>query len=73
MIDFSLVIPTFNEAENICILIPRVISLLTASGISFEIIVVDDDSKDLTWKVVQEKFANEPRVRVLRRDRKSVV
>ena len=32
-----------------------------------KIIVVDDDSKDLTWKAVQEKFANEPRVRVLRR------
>ena len=67
MSDFSLVIPTFNEAENICILIPRVISLLSASKISFEIIVVDDDSKDLTWKVVQEKFSGEPRVRVLRR------
>lgn len=67
MIDFSLVIPTFNEAENICILIPRVISLLSAAKISFEIIVVDDDSKDLTWKVVQEQFANESRVRVLRR------
>lgn len=67
MIDFSLVIPTFNEAENICILIPRVISLLSAAKISFEIIVVDDDSKDLTWKVVQEKFSDEPRVRVLRR------
>ncbi|MBK8398043.1 MAG: glycosyltransferase [Leptospiraceae bacterium] len=67
MIDFSLVIPTFNEEENICILIPRVISLLTKAKINFEIIVVDDDSKDLTWKVVQEKFVEDPRVRVLRR------
>ncbi|MBP7282611.1 MAG: glycosyltransferase family 2 protein [Leptospiraceae bacterium] len=64
---FTLVIPTFNEAENICILIPRIISLLTAAKISFEIIVVDDDSKDLTWKAVQEKFSNESRVHVLRR------
>lgn len=63
MIDFSLVIPTFNEEENICILIPRVISLLTKAKINFEIIVVDDDSKDLTWKVVQEKFVEDPRVR----------
>jgi dolichol-phosphate mannosyltransferase len=67
MPQFSLIIPTFNEAENICILIPNVIELLTKNDITFEIIVVDDDSKDLTWKVVQEKFANDPRIRVLRR------
>ena len=67
MPQFSLIIPTYNEAENICILIPNVIEVLTKQSITFEIIVVDDDSKDLTWKVVQEKFSNDARIRVLRR------
>lgn len=67
MTEFSLIIPTYNEAENIKTLIPRLIALLVPTGKTFEIIVVDDDSKDLTWKVTQDTFANDSRVKVLRR------
>ena len=67
MVDFSLIIPTYNEAENIPILVPRVISVLEPSGYSFEILVVDDDSPDLTWKIAKECFKNDNRVKVIRR------
>jgi|SRR5262245_32614869 len=63
---FSLIVPTFNEAENIAILIPRLIAVLDPLG-PYEIIVVDDDSPDLTWQKV-ETFAEEyPQIRLIRR------
>jgi dolichol-phosphate mannosyltransferase len=45
----SLVLPTYNEAENLPELLPKIHDAL--SGIPHEIIVVDDDSHDHTWEV----------------------
>ncbi|HEY7416132.1 MAG TPA: glycosyltransferase family 2 protein, partial [Ktedonobacteraceae bacterium] len=66
-VDISLVIPTYNERENIEILIPEVYTVLKATGRTFEIIVVDDDSPDGTWHVVQEMIRAYPGLHVLRR------
>lgn len=63
---FSLVIPTYNESQNISVLIPRLIGLLQ-SVIPFEIIIVDDDSPDLTWQVAERLSAQYPEVRLIRR------
>ena len=60
---FSLVLPTFNEAENIVKCIQAVSKVL--EGRDYEIIVADDDSPDKTWEVAEQ--LNHPRVRVLRR------
>ena len=64
----SVILPTYNESENIIDLISE-ISLYISShlGKSFEFIIVDDNSSDQTWKVVEDHFNNEPRVRVIRR------
>ncbi len=65
---FSLVIPTYNEASNIAPLIERLESLLRPLlGRRFELIVVDDDSKDETWRIAAELAEVYPSVRVLRR------
>lgn len=59
----SIIIPTYNEAENIRKLIPIIEKQL--SKINFEIIVVDDNSPDMTWKSAKETgYKN---VRVIRR------
>lgn len=42
----SIVIPTYKEAENIRILIPKIEETLESIGIQGEIIIVDDDSQD---------------------------
>lgn len=63
---FSLVIPTYNERQNIEVLIPRLIDLLR-SYVPFEIIVADDDSPDLTWQAVEDLSSKFPEVRLLRR------
>lgn len=57
----SLIIPTYNEAENIKRLLPEVERYL--KDISYEVIIVDDNSPDETWKMARN-FKN---VRVIRR------
>ncbi|MFH1443893.1 MAG: polyprenol monophosphomannose synthase [Candidatus Peregrinibacteria bacterium] len=61
----SLVIPTYNEAESLPILLPRLQEALT--GIPHEIIIVDDDSPDGTWRKAEELQASFPALRVIRR------
>ena len=61
----SVITPTYNEAENIVGLLERVESALV--GITYEIIVVDDDSPDETWQLAEAYAEDHQRVRVLRR------
>lgn len=61
----SVVTPTFNEAENVPVLIARLHDAL--SGVPHEIIVADDDSPDRTWAVAEEIAEKDPSVTVMRR------
>jgi len=63
----SIIVPTYNEAENIKKLVPMVASAL--SGDNYEILVVDDSSPDGTAKV-SEKLAEKYPVRVIKRSSK---
>jgi dolichol-phosphate mannosyltransferase len=63
----SVIVPTYNERENIETVLDRCSDVLEASGYEFEIIVVDDDSPDRTWEIVEETHGDDDRVRVLRR------
>ena len=58
------ILPTYNERENIPILIAGILYNVRSS---VEVLVVDDNSPDATWQVVEEIAAREPRVRLLRR------
>jgi dolichol-phosphate mannosyltransferase len=62
---FALVIPTLNEAGNIPVLFQRVQAALAALDLDYELIVVDDDSRDGTANVVQQQSAVDPRIRLL--------
>ncbi len=58
----SVVLPTYNEKDNIVTLIREIQKQLNND---VEIIVVDDDSPDLTWQIVEDlKYDN---VKLLRR------
>lgn len=57
------VIPTYNEAENIRILIPRILGL----GGQFNVLVVDDNSPDNTAGAVKELMRADKRVLLLER------
>jgi len=61
----TVVTPTYNEAENVPILIDELHRAL--DGIPHEIVVADDDSPDRTWEVAERIAAEDPSVRVMRR------
>src|SRR5580698_5271335 len=63
--ELSIVVPTFNERENIAELIGRLVLCLGER--SWEVIFVDDDSPDGTAEVVRKHAAADSRVRCLRR------
>lgn len=63
----SIVMPTFNEAGNIEILIKRTLAALGNYPGGVEIIVVDDNSPDGTWKLVQNYAQRDSRVRLIHR------
>ncbi|MDW8408869.1 MAG: glycosyltransferase, partial [Anaerolineae bacterium] len=54
----TIILPTYNEAENIRRLLPELLSL--PAGVS--ICVVDDNSPDGTGQLAEEWAAREPRV-----------
>jgi len=58
----SVVLPTYNEAENIIELIERI---LRSSPLPTEVIVVDDNSPDKTWKLVEDM--NQNNIRCIKR------
>lgn len=61
----SVILPTYNEAQHIVSVVERVRKAL--DGYEREIIVVDDDSPDRTWEVVQDQYQEVGEVRVIRR------
>jgi len=64
----SLVVPAFNEAENIASLLQCIYAQLQpVLGEAFEVIVVDDDSPDGTWRLAQRLMPSLPNLCVLRR------
>ena len=67
--EISVVVPCFNED----VVLPETTRRLTASmegiGRSFEIVYVDDGSKDHTASVLTELHASDPRIRVVRLSR----
>jgi len=61
----SVISPTFDEAQNVGPLLEQLTQ--TLRGIDYEILIVDDNSPDLTWLVAEQAARGDPRVRVLRR------
>ena len=61
----TVILPTYNERENIRPLFERTLAAL--SGQTVEILVVDDDSPDGTWEIVQEMAGGDERIRLCRR------
>ncbi|HCO27174.1 MAG: hypothetical protein CME31_06040 [Gimesia sp.] len=60
MLQLSIIVPTYCEAENLTVLIPRVNRVLTEAELDAEIIVVDDDSPDETIQVCEKLAENCP-------------
>jgi len=64
-IDISIVVPVCNEEENLPILIPRLVEVLEPLGKTYEMIFVDDGSKDKSREVLREMASGHPQIRLL--------
>jgi dolichol-phosphate mannosyltransferase len=60
------IVPTYNERENL----PRLVPLILSQDPAIEILVVDDGSPDGTGKLADELACDEPRLHVLHRAEK---
>jgi len=58
--EVSVIVPTYCEAENLPVLIPRISAALHGARISGEIVVVDDNSPDSTERVCMELAGEHP-------------
>ncbi len=58
--------PAYNEAVNLPRNVPRLLAKLTELGVAFELVIVDDCSRDQTLEAAEGLAAQDARVRVLR-------
>jgi glycosyltransferase involved in cell wall biosynthesis len=65
----SIVVPVYNEEGNLAELHRRVSAVLDRENVPFEMVIVDDGSRDGTWRVIQELASADDRVRALRHRR----
>lgn len=64
-VELSVIIPTYNEKENIKPLLKKLDAAL--DGIQWEVVFVEDDSPDGTAEVIKEFFRKIQRIRCLKR------
>jgi dolichol-phosphate mannosyltransferase len=64
-VDISVVVPVYNEEENLPVLIPQLNEVLRGLGKRYEMIFVDDGSTDQSRRLLKEKFLQYPQIRIL--------
>src|SRR5438477_10260587 len=62
----SICVPVYNEEENLPLLHEAIARVFDANNIDGEILLVDDGSKDRSWKAIEALVAKDPRVRGLK-------
>jgi glycosyltransferase involved in cell wall biosynthesis len=67
--EISIIVPMFNEADNVAPLAEQVIAALRAETRPFELVFVDDASTDATWDRITAASRADARVRGLRHGR----
>jgi glycosyltransferase involved in cell wall biosynthesis len=65
-ITYSVVVPVFDEEGNVEELATRTLRVMERIGAPFEIVLVDDGSRDRTFSLLRRIAASEPRIRVVR-------
>lgn len=61
--DLSIVISLYNEEESLRELTDWIVSVMDREGYAYEIIMVDDGSRDASWKIVRELACGNPCIR----------
>ncbi len=64
-LDLSIVVPVYNEVDNLRELHRQIAAALDPTGLSYELILVDDGSRDGSRELLRELAAADPRLRVI--------
>lgn len=65
-VGLSVVVPVYNEQDNLVELQRRLLEVLDGTASSWEIVFVDDGSRDDSWKIISEFSAGDDRIRGIR-------
>lgn len=65
-IDISIVIPLFNEEESLTELADWIDNVMKKNEFSYEIIFVDDGSKDNSWNVIEQLQQKNPTIKAIK-------
>jgi len=65
-VEISVVVPVYNEEENLPILIPTLVEVLGRLRCAYEIVFVDDGSTDESRRILREMASLHPSLRILR-------
>lgn len=65
-IDISIVIPLFNEDESLPELHDWIVRVMNENNFKYEIVFVDDGSKDKSWSVIEDLRKKDDRVKALK-------
>jgi len=61
--EISLVIPCYNEQDNLRALITAIRAAVDPLKLPYEVVITDDCSKDKSWEILKELAAADPRIR----------
>ena len=64
--DISVIVPLYNEEESLPELTAWIERVMRENGFSYEVWLVDDGSRDRSWKVVEQLAAANPSVKGIR-------
>ena len=62
---FSIVIPIYNEEENIPYIIQEMIDVLNGFDTSYEIVFIDDGSSDRSFQILNEYASANPKIKII--------
>ncbi|MBP7864248.1 glycosyltransferase family 2 protein [bacterium] len=64
--EISVIIPVYNEEDNLELLYEKLLISLTGTKRTWEVILIDDGSKDTSFAELQKLAANDKRIKVVR-------
>lgn len=64
-VQLSIVIPVYNQEKNVSIALDRIKRVVKSTGLSYEIIVVDDGSRDGTMNALRSEATHDSNLRIV--------